>query len=122
MTISTTDEKEYVRKYLTALQGLMGFSPRELEIATQMVYRYRILLRTKAKLKGKKARDAFDPMKMLKSKEVLADITKELGMSFPVFKNYVSGLKHKGFFDGGKISNICIPAEGKTVIEFVHEQ
>ena len=121
MVISTTDEKEYVRKYLTALQGLMGFSPRELEIATQMVYRYRILLRAKDKLKGKKAKEDFNPMAMLKSKEVLGEITKELNMSFPVFRNYVSGLKHKGFFDGSEINSICVPLGNKTVIEFIHE-
>tara|TARA_R110000744_G_scaffold312424_5_gene419770 strand:+ start:5169 stop:5534 length:366 start_codon:yes stop_codon:yes gene_type:complete len=120
MTVTADSEKEYIRKYLLALQGLMGFSPRELDVAVLMVYRYKMLVRLQSKLKNKKAKEDFDPFQELKMPEVLGAITKELNMSFGVFKNYIRGLKAKGFFDVGSINSICVPEDGQTTITFKH--
>lgn len=118
MIIKAYSELEYIEKYLTALQGLMGLSARELQVAVLMVEKYIILDRAKQNLKTKNARETFDVIKQLKSPESLQAMTKKLNMSFPVFRNYVSGLKHKGFFKNGTINPVCIPKQGQTTVTF----
>tara|TARA_R110000851_G_scaffold87648_1_gene191073 strand:+ start:27763 stop:28158 length:396 start_codon:yes stop_codon:yes gene_type:complete len=119
MIVKSSTEKEYIEKYLKALQGLTGMSDREIAVAASMALRYVQFTRIKETFKTQAGKDSYDPMTELKKKEALNEITKELNMSFPVFRNYVSALKRKGFFKGGDINPACLPKGNSTTITFV---
>jgi lipid II:glycine glycyltransferase (peptidoglycan interpeptide bridge formation enzyme) len=54
---------------------------------------------------------------LIKESKTLKSMREELNMSIPVFRNYVSSVKRKGFFlPGGRINTDFIPNKNETVI------
>jgi hypothetical protein len=117
VVIETKTEREYVYRYIQTLQGLYNLTPRELDVAVAIVYRYRILEKARSKLASAKSREEYNPMNEVKKPATLKVIYTELGITFDVFRRYVSILKDKQFFLEGRISPNFIPDATKSRVE-----
>lgn len=118
MIIKTKSEKEYVYRYVQALQGLYRLQPREVDVAAAVVYRYFILEKARKLFSTQEKRDNYNPMVELRKPEVLKLVyEQDLGIDFEVFRNYVSKLKDKRFFTEKGINEHFIPGTEKSTIE-----
>ena len=121
MVIEAEDERDFISKYISVVSKMTSnFNPREIQVATEFVFRYRTLYSSYCKL-SKETQSTFDIMDNIKSRKSLDNMVSTLDMSFGVFRNYVSSLKNKGFFISGKINSIYIPEDNKAVITIVYE-
>jgi hypothetical protein len=116
MDIVLSDERSYVFSYVQLLQAKYKLTDREAQIASLLVYRYRILESVRSKFSTKKKREEYDPMVELKKPDTLKIITKELDMDFDIFRNYIKILKSKQFFVKGSIAPEFIPVGDVTTI------
>jgi len=117
MVVKVKTEKEYVYRYMQAIQAYYRLSPREVDVASAMVYRFRVLETARSKFSSKQKRDDYDPMVELKKPTTLKLVCEELKMDFDVFRGYIKRLKDRTFFVDGTINSDFLPGKTKSSVE-----
>jgi hypothetical protein len=124
MVIRVKNNNMYVRKYIEIMGTVYSITGRELDVVHQFVLAY-IKFSDYIKEMEKNIEDGKDDKlydvpsvhDLIKESKTLKSMREELNMSIPVFRNYVSSVKRKGFFlSGGRINKDFIPDKAETVI------
>ena len=115
MVIEVTSEGAYIHNYVKLLQGRYKLTNRETYIAGVIVRRIFVLESARSKLSESK-RDTYDSIREFKNPKVLKHIMEEIGIDMVVLRRYLTILRDKGMFVGGKLNPEFLPSERETTI------
>lgn len=112
--IKAKSQIEFFRIFIAAQSLKYDFNSREAEVAAQFLnYRYKylkeplkIIQETLNEVTNEIEEVEIIPplMEQLKHRTTLAELTKNIDMSFTVFRKHVASLKQKKFFEEGEIA------------------
>jgi len=129
MVVKVRGTKMYTRKYIEVIGTIYGISGRELDVVHVFVLSHieKDRLRSKLLKANEDISDTEDKLdvpsisSMVKDPDNIKKLRESIHMSVPVFRNYVSVIKKKGFFlNGGALNKDFIPSDTETTIKIIN--
>ena len=128
MVLKYRNKSEYIHRFVSMVSMVYKLNGRESEIAAKFVEMYLHLRNTMSKLDEEGEEIPEDVITstayaVVRSAESIKKLRAQLNMSTPVFRNYVSAMKAKGFFTvGGIINKDFLPDGNESVIQIMYDE